>query len=49
MEILVPRKILNTYFSQIGNTEKIGRAIGEVATQNDETEIMSSLLRTFAD
>jgi flavodoxin len=32
-------KILITYFSQTGNTEKIGRAISEVASQNNETEI----------
>jgi len=32
-------KILITYFSQTGNTEKIARAIGEVAAQNNETEI----------
>ncbi|MCP4755462.1 MAG: flavodoxin [Proteobacteria bacterium] len=32
-------KILITYFSQTGNTEKIARAIGEIAAQSDETEI----------
>ncbi len=32
-------KILITYFSQTGNTEKIARAIGEVAAQGNETEI----------
>ena len=32
-------KILITYFSQTGNTEKIAEAIGEVAAQGNETEI----------
>jgi len=32
-------KILITYFSQTGNTEKIARAIGEAAAQGNETEI----------
>lgn len=32
-------KILITYFSQTGNTEKIGKAIGEVAAKDNETEI----------
>jgi len=32
-------KILITYFSQTGNTEKIANAIGEVAAQGNETEI----------
>jgi len=32
-------KILITYLSQTGNTEKIARAIGEVATQGNETDI----------
>ncbi len=32
-------KVLVTYFSQTGNTEKIANAINEVASQNNETEV----------
>ena len=32
-------KILITYFSQTGNTEKIARAIDEVASKDNETEM----------
>ena len=32
-------KILITHFSQTGNTEKIAKAIGEVAAQGNDTEI----------
>ena len=36
---MLTMKILITHFSQTGNTEKIAKAIGEVASQGNDTEI----------